>query len=89
MRDGRLVDAWRLAAVHRLVARWGGAPESTVVAFGDRLPAMAAAHVNASFVHQHDFDDTHDTAVCHPTSATITAALAAGEARGGISRARS
>jgi 2-methylcitrate dehydratase PrpD len=72
-------------AVHGLVARWGGAPESTVVSFGDRVPAIAAALANAAMVHQHDFDDTHDTAVCHPTSATMTAAMAAGEARGGLS----
>jgi 2-methylcitrate dehydratase PrpD len=72
-------------AVHRLVARWGGAAESTVLVHGDRVPAYAAVFANASMVHQHDFDDTHDTAVCHPTGAGLTAALAAAELRGGVS----
>jgi 2-methylcitrate dehydratase PrpD len=72
-------------AVHRLVRRWGGAAESTVLVHGDRVPAYAAVFANASMVHQHDFDDTHDTAVCHPTGAGLTAALAAAELRGGVS----
>lgn len=73
------------AAVHRLVAGWAGTPQATVVVHGDRVPAYAAVFANASMVHQHDFDDTHDTAVCHPTSATLTAGLAAAELRGGVS----
>lgn len=77
-------SAQEAQAIHRLVARWGGAPEATVVSLGERVPAVGAALVNAAMVHQHDFDDTHDAAVCHPTSATMTAALAAGEARGGL-----
>jgi 2-methylcitrate dehydratase PrpD len=71
-------------ALLRVARAWGGAPACTVIGHPDRLPPYLATMVNAGMVHQHDFDDTHDAAVCHPTSASLTAALAVGEARGGI-----
>jgi 2-methylcitrate dehydratase PrpD len=67
------------------VARgWGGTPQSSVWGFDLRLPEYLATWVNASMVHQYDFDDTHDRAVCHPTSGSLTAALAVAEAEGGV-----
>lgn len=63
-------------ATLRVASRWGGAPTCRLVGHDERLPAYLAVLVNASMVHQHDFDDTHDAAVCHPTSASLTAALA-------------
>lgn len=67
-----------------VASRWGGAETSTVCAERAKLPAYLATFVNASMVHQHDFDDTHDRAVCHPTSASLPAALAVAEERGGV-----
>ena len=31
--------------------RWGGAPEATVLTYGDRLPAPTAAWLNAAMMH--------------------------------------
>lgn len=74
-----------VGAVHDIVTGWGGRPACTVIGFGDKVPAYAAVLVNAAMAHQYDFDDTHDAAVCHPTSATLIAALAMAEAVGGVS----
>jgi 2-methylcitrate dehydratase PrpD len=63
---------------------WGGVPESTVSGHDVKLPAYLATMVNCGMVHQHDFDDTHDTAVCHPTSASLNGALSTAESVGGI-----
>ncbi|MFC5290374.1 MmgE/PrpD family protein [Actinokineospora guangxiensis] len=68
-----------------VVRAWGGAEQATVWGTDLMTSDYAAAFANASMVHQYDFDDTHDTAVCHPTSASLTAALAVAEAEGGVS----
>src|SRR5690606_29243443 len=70
------------------VRRTGGAPQSSLWGFEDLVPDVSAVLVNAAAVHQHDFDDTHDTAVCHPTSASLNAALAVAEAEGGVTGSR-
>lgn len=74
-----------ITAIHKIVTDWGGRAASTVFGFGDKLPPYTAVLANAAMAHQYDFDDTHDTAVCHPTAATLTAALAMGESVGGVS----
>jgi 2-methylcitrate dehydratase PrpD len=63
---------------------FGGAPQSTVISYGDHVPAPTAAFINASMGHALDFDDTHDKAVLHVGPATISAALAVAERSGGI-----
>jgi len=69
-----------------LMHRWGGEAASTVIGGGGaKLPPASAVMVNGAAIHQYDFDDTHDQAVCHPTSATLVPALAVAEARGGVS----
>lgn len=68
-----------------VIRAWGGAPQATVWGTGERVPDHSAVFANAAMVHQYDFDDTHDTAVCHPTGASLTAALAVAEAEGGVS----
>ena len=40
-----------------LVCEDGGAPESSVVGYGLRLPAMAAAFANGALAHALDYDD--------------------------------
>jgi 2-methylcitrate dehydratase PrpD len=65
-----------------LARECGGKEESTVIAFGGKLPAMMAAFANGAMGHPLDYDDTHDAAVIHPTAATLPAALAVSELYG-------
>ncbi len=63
-------------------ARWGGAPEATVLVYGNRLPAPHAAWLNAAMIHSNDYDDTHDDTAIHVFVTILPAILAAGEAAG-------
>ena len=63
-----------------MVQDWQGAPVCTVIGSGGlRLPPINATLINGAAVHQHDFDDVHDTVTCHPTASTLVPALAAAE----------
>lgn len=57
----------------------GGAEEATVLGFGFKVPAAAAAFANGALGHPLDFDDAHETSLTHPASAVLPAALAAAE----------
>lgn len=73
-------------AVADLVTQWGGRPSSTVIGAGGlRTAPDNAVLAMGCAVHQYDFDDTHDTAVCHPSPASFMSALALAEERGGVS----
>ena len=75
-----------IRAIADLVLEQGGRETSTLIGMGARkVPAVSAAFVNAAAVHQYDFDDTHDAAVCHPTSTSLAPALALAEQRGKVS----
>lgn len=63
---------------------WDGKKESTVLVFGDKLPCINAAQVNATMIHALDYDDTHDKAVIHAGVITLPVALAMAEKIGGI-----
>lgn len=79
-------DSVDIAAIVALVRDQGGKPSSTVwLGGGLKVPPAAAVLANAATIHQFDFDDTHDIAVCHPTSASLAPALAIAEQIGGIS----
>ncbi|MFC2065876.1 MmgE/PrpD family protein [Chloroflexota bacterium] len=67
-----------------LVADEGGKPESTIIGFGGKYPALMAALVNGALGHSLDYDDTHDNAYVHAGIGTIPAALAIAERLGGI-----
>jgi 2-methylcitrate dehydratase PrpD len=67
-----------------LVREWGGKEESTVVMFGERVPAPFAALVNATMAHALDFDDAHERVILHAGVTTIPAALAAAERAGRV-----
>ncbi|MHB1343602.1 MAG: MmgE/PrpD family protein, partial [Thermoleophilia bacterium] len=67
-----------------LAACWGGAPESTILGSGARVPAAAAAFANGALAHALDFEDAHDRARVHPYAATVAAALAVAQARGDV-----
>lgn len=60
----------------------GGKPESTVVGFGNFVPAPNAALINGTLAHGLDFDDTHYGSVVHTSAPIISSALAAGEREG-------
>jgi 2-methylcitrate dehydratase PrpD len=67
-----------------LVRETGGRPESTVLAFGDRVPALTAAFANGAMAHCLDFDDQTPWGQ-HSASSIIPAAFAVAERRGGVS----
>ena len=73
------------AQTRELAVEWGGAPQSTIIGCGIKVPAPAAAQANASMAHSLDFDDVHEAAIMHPGVVTISTALAVGEYVGGIS----
>lgn len=60
----------------------GGAPQATVLVFGDRLPAHAAAQLNATMCRALDFCDAMAPGP-HIGAALFPAALAAAELAGG------
>ena len=67
------------------VGRWGSGEEATVLGMGDRLPAGAAAMVNAFHAHNQEFDCVHEAAVVHPLTTIQSAALAYAERARGVS----
>ncbi len=87
---GVAVAGYRSPSVRPLleqVREWGGKPEATVLAFGDRLPAPVAGGVNAALARSWDFDDCDEESGYHPAVGAVPAALAAAEAAGDVSGA--
>ncbi|MEY4099242.1 MAG: hypothetical protein RL300_413 [Pseudomonadota bacterium] len=76
-----------VAEVRDLAVSWGGAPQASVLVYGDKIPAHHAAWVNGTMAHARDYDDAHDAAVLHAGVSVVPAALAAAELRGGVSGA--
>lgn len=75
-----------VVAIRKVVTGWGGAASSTVIGGGAlKVPAAGAVLANGAAIHQFDFDDTHDQAVMHPSSASLMPALAVAEGMGGTS----
>ena len=76
-----------VTAIAGLVETTGGQPTSTIIQGGGvKVPPAQSVLVNGAMVHQFDFDDTHDLGICHPSSATLPAALATAEATGASGR---
>ena len=73
------------AELHAVVGQWGSGEEATVLGMGTRLPAGAAAMVNAFHAHNQEFDCVHEAAVVHPLTTIQSAALAYAERAGGVS----
>ena len=78
-------SAHSASRARELAVEWGGAPQATILGYGDRVPAHHAAWVNGTMCHARDYDDTHDAAVLHAGVSVVPAALAAAELRGGVS----
>jgi 2-methylcitrate dehydratase PrpD len=71
--------------LREIVAEWGGKEESTVLCYGDKVPAPNAAQVNATMAHALDYDDTHEPAGLHPAVVIVPTCLALAERRGKFS----
>lgn len=70
--------------VNELVREAGGTPESTLLGFGGRAPALWAAFHNGAMAHCLDFDD-HAPEGHHPSSSIVPAVFALAERAGGVS----
>jgi 2-methylcitrate dehydratase PrpD len=66
-----------------LVRETGGRPEASVLAFGDRVPAVMAAFANGALAHSLDFDDQTPSGQ-HAGSSVLPAAFAVAERMGGV-----
>ena len=72
----------RVAELVATAASWGAGEEATVWVDGRRLPAGAAAVVNAYQIHALEWDCVHEPAVVHPMATLFSALVAAAERRG-------
>lgn len=64
---------------------WGQGGEARTWVRGVRLPAPAAALINAYQIHNSEFDCVHEAAVVHPMAVLLAAELAHAERAGGVS----
>lgn len=72
-------------AIRKVAIAWGGSASSTLIGSGGvKVPAASAVLGNGAAIHQFDFDDTHDVAVMHPSSASLMPALAVAEQIGHV-----
>lgn len=74
------MDALRAAA-----QGWGAGAEATIWGTGLRAPAPTAALINATQVHNQEFDCLHEGAVVHVMATLLPALLAVAERAGGVS----
>lgn len=70
-----------VAAATELMRDWGGKPEAALFFEDLRLPAPAAAFVNAAMIHALDFDDVHTQSTLHIGSVVVPAVCAAAHER--------
>jgi 2-methylcitrate dehydratase PrpD len=67
------------ARMVELVREWGGAPESTVVGYGIKVPAPHAALCNAMMGHGVELDDAHGTGLIKSGSVLMPSVFAIAE----------
>ncbi|MBI2831986.1 MAG: MmgE/PrpD family protein [Chloroflexi bacterium] len=58
-----------------LVKGWGGKQESTVLVYGGKVPAPAAALINCTMARALDFDDVHESGGGHINATMVPSAL--------------
>ncbi|GAG12912.1 unnamed protein product, partial [marine sediment metagenome] len=73
-----------IETLHTLVTEWGGSPESSLLAFGDKVPAPGAVLVNATAARARDIDEVHEKAVLHSAITVLPPSLAVAEWLGNI-----
>ncbi|MBO0711307.1 MAG: MmgE/PrpD family protein [Acetobacteraceae bacterium] len=66
----------------RLVRRFSGPPQATLIGRAERLDMLSACFVNAIAANLLDYDDTHLDTVIHPTAPVAPAVLALAEEHG-------
>ncbi len=67
-----------------MVKKWGGVPESTVIAYDNKAPAHEAAMVNGTMARVLNLDEVHPPTGAHPFATIVPAALAVAEIKGNI-----
>ncbi len=72
------------AEVVELMRSWGGAPSSSILIRGGKVPPPFAALANSMMMHALDFDDTLDESALHTFVSVLPAVLATAEHTGGI-----
>ncbi|MDH2328662.1 MmgE/PrpD family protein [Cereibacter sp. SYSU M97828] len=72
---------FRLDSIIKVAQSWGRADEASVWVGGQRLPAGAAAFVNAYQIHSLEFDCVNEEAVLHPFATILSAVMAYAERR--------
>ena len=65
-----------------LMTEWGGAPESSVIGYGLKLPAPHAAMCNAMLGHGIELDDAHGSGLIKAGSVLVPSAFAIAEKSG-------
>ena len=68
--------------VVELIKEWGGAPQSTIIGHGIKVPAPHAALVNAMMGHGIELDDAHGIGLIKAGSVLVPAAFAVAELSG-------
>ena len=69
-----------------LVKEWGGAPQSTIIGHGMKVPTPHAALVNAMMGHGIELDDAHGSGLIKAGSVLVPAAFAVAELSGASGR---
>lgn len=70
-----------LDRIIKVAESWGAGDEATIWAGGRRVPAPAAAFVNAYQIHTLEFDCVNEDAVLHPFATILSAVMAYCERR--------
>ena len=78
-------EAPGIPEVNQMLLGWEGAGPSTMLIGKGRVAPPTAALANGAAAHALDFDDNHDPGRVHAYATILPAALAAAEARGGVS----
>lgn len=68
-----------------MAKEWGGRQESSILAYGGRVPSPNAAWANATMARARDFDNYDSTTADHPGVSTVITALAVSELLGRVS----
>ena len=68
--------------VVELIKEWGGAPQSTIIGHGMKVPTPNAAMVNAMMGHGIELDDAHGSGLIKAGSVLVPAAFAVAELSG-------
>jgi len=85
---GVIISGSSATGVKELVEQimdWGGKKESTILLYGEKVPAPHAALVNSLMAHARELDDIHDAAHVHSNITILPAALSMAESKGHVS----